>query len=66
MSYEDVKIDKVTLSNLGFSDSIAQNVDVVLSLFRTKDIEMNNEMKVMLKVRDGEPKDFTIQSHFFR
>ncbi len=59
---EDVKIDKVTLSNLGFSDSIGQDADVVLGLFRTKDMELNNEMKVrMLKVREGEPKDFTIQ-----
>lgn len=59
---EDVKIDKVTLSNLGFSDSIGQDADVVLGLFRTKDMEMNQEMKVrMLKIREGEPKDFTIQ-----
>lgn len=59
---EGVKIDKVTLSNLGFSDSIGQDADVVLGLFRTKDMEMNNEMKVrMLKVREGEPKDFTLQ-----
>jgi replicative DNA helicase len=59
---EDVKIDKVTLSNLGFSDSIGQDADVVLGLFRTKDMEMNNEMKVrMLKIREGEPKDFTLQ-----
>lgn len=59
---EDVKIDKVTLSNLGFSDSIGQDADVVLGLFRTKDMELNNEMKIrMLKVREGEPKDFTIQ-----
>lgn len=59
---EGVKIDKVTLSNLGFSDSIGQDADAVLGLFRTKDMEMNNEMKVrMLKVREGEPKDFTLQ-----
>lgn len=59
---EDVKIDKVTLSNLGFSDSIGQDADVVLGLFRTKDMEMNQEMKVrMLKIREGEPKDFTLQ-----
>lgn len=59
---EGVKIDKVTLSNLGFSDSIGQDADVVLGLFRTKDMEMNQEMKVrMLKVREGEPKDFTLQ-----
>ena len=59
---EGVKIDRVTLSNLGFSDSIGQDADVVLGLFRTKDMEMNNEMKVrMLKVREGEPKDFTLQ-----
>lgn len=59
---EDVKIDRVTLSNLGFSDSIGQDADVVLGLFRTKDMEMNNEMKVrMLKIREGEPKDFMLQ-----
>jgi replicative DNA helicase len=59
---EVVKIDKVTLANLGFSDSIGQDADVVLGLFRTKDMEMNNELKIrMLKVREGEPKDFMIK-----
>lgn len=59
---EEIKIDRVTLSNLGFSDSIGQDADVVLGLFRTKDMEMNDELKVrMLKVREGEPKDFMLQ-----
>lgn len=58
---DEVKMDKVTLSNLGFSDSIGQDADVVLGLFRTRDMEMNNEMRVrMLKIREGEPKDFTL------
>lgn len=58
---EDIAINKVTLASLGFSDSIGQDADVVLGMFRTKDMEMNNEMKIrMLKVREGEPKDFTL------
>lgn len=58
---DSISMDKVTLSNLGFSDSIGQDADVVLGLFRTKDMEMNNELAVrMLKVREGEPNDFTL------
>ena len=58
---DEIRMDKVTLSNLGFSDSIGQDADVVLGLFRTRDMELNNEMMVrMLKVREGEPKDFTL------
>lgn len=58
---DELRIDKVTLSNLGFSDSIGQDADVVLGLFRTQDMRANNEMRVrMLKIREGEPKDFTL------
>jgi len=58
---DELRMDKVTLANLGFSDSIGQDADVVLGLFRTQDMRANNEMRVrMLKIREGEPKDFTL------
>ncbi len=40
---------------------MVHNSDVVLGLFRTRDMELNNEMLVrMLKVREGQPVDFNL------
>ena len=40
---------------------VVHNSDVVLGLFRTRDMELNNEMFVrMLKVREGQPVDFSL------
>jgi len=56
------KFKDVNLSMLGFSDSIGQDASVVIGLFRNEDMKMNREMYLrMLKVREGEPKDFTIR-----
>lgn len=56
---DETRVERVTLSNIGFSDSLGQDSDVVLGLFRTRDMELNDELLVrMLKVREGEPKDF--------
>lgn len=58
---ENVGMKKVTLANLGFSDSIGQDADIVLGMFRTEDMIMNHEMFLrMLKVREGEAVDYTI------
>lgn len=40
---------------------MVHNSDIVLGLFRTRDMELNNEMLVrMLKVREGQPVDFSL------
>ena len=40
---------------------MVHNSDVVLGLFRTRDMELNNEMLVrMLKVREGQPVDYNL------
>lgn len=58
----NTKFDEVNLSMLGFSDSIGQDADVVLGLFRNKDMLANNELYVrMLALREGEPKDFILR-----
>lgn len=58
---DDIRPEKVTLSNIGFSDSLGQDADVVIGLFKTKDMELNNEMMFrFLKLREGEPVDFVI------
>ncbi len=57
-----VGMDQVNLAMLGFSDSIGQDADIVIGLFRNKDMMLNREMYVrMLKLREGEPVDFTLQ-----
>lgn len=59
---EATKFSEVNLSMLGFSDSIAQDASAVIGLFKDKDMELHKEMYVrMLKVREGESKDFTIR-----
>jgi replicative DNA helicase len=58
---DETRVERVTLSNIGFSDSLGQDSDIVLGLFRTRDMELNNEMLVrMLKVREGQPVDFSL------
>lgn len=58
---EVAKFDQVNLAMLGFSDSIGQDASNVIGLFRNKDMELNKEMYIrMLKVREGEPKDFMV------
>jgi len=58
---DDIRPEKATLSNIGFSDSLGQDADVVIGLFKTKDMELNNEMMFrFLKLREGEPVDFVI------
>lgn len=60
-SAEGMKFDQVTLGSLGFADSIGYDADVIMGLFRNQDMVLHNEMYVrMLKVREGEPKDFTL------
>lgn len=58
---EEVKFEKVTLAQIGFSDSIGQDSDIVLGMFQTQDMRLNNEMLIRpLKVREGEPLDFRL------
>jgi len=58
---DERRMDMVTLANIGFSDSLGQDSDVVLGLFRDRDMELNNEMLVrILKCREGESVDFVL------
>ncbi len=58
---EGFRFDEVTLFSLGFSDSIGYDVSNAVAIFQNKDMKANNEMYVrLLKVREGEAKDFTI------
>lgn len=64
---DEAKVDRVTLANIGFADSIGQDADVVLGMFRSRDMESNNELLVrVMKIREGEPDDFILNWDFHR
>jgi replicative DNA helicase len=49
-----------TTANISYSDSIGMDSDVVLALFQTEDMRLNNEMLVkLLKHREGQGCEFT-------
>lgn len=58
---DERRIERVTLANIGFSDSLGQDADVVIGQFRTRDMELNNELMIrILKCREGAGNDFTV------
>lgn len=49
------------LENIGLSDAVGQDSDIVLGLFANKDLELNRERLIrMLKVREAEKADFRV------